>query len=148
MKILIQNPELVPVQKEWKQNGASPVKGGHTFSTFLERASSAGETQPSPAACHIFRPAEPCFTMNQQMAIESAGRALDLLDNMENGLIKDEEGSVMIGDISSLLGEEVERLKLHRDGLDPGDPLREHLDAIGALAHAESMKVKRGDYTA
>ncbi|MEF3168350.1 MAG: hypothetical protein K6360_03310 [Deltaproteobacteria bacterium] len=80
----------------------------------------------------------------QTASLAVLDRTLSLLDRIEGLLI--DQNKTSSSDLVSAIREGVEDLRELRDRLDPADPLREQMDAIGALAYTESEKVTRGDY--
>lgn len=131
----------------------APKTPAQNFGAFFEKAMASespfpqkGISEPSP----LLAPPSPDtagstrLSLIQTTSLAVSDRALSLLDRIEGLLIHQKNSSS--SDLVSAIREGVEDLRELRDRLDPADPLREQMDAIGALAYTESEKVTRGDY--
>lgn len=85
-------------------------------------------------------------TTTQTNAISLGNDTLEVLEHLSSLLSTPNVGSNTLGPLADTLSRQIEDIKDARNGLAPNDPLRDTLDAIGAISAVEVAKIKNGDY--
>ncbi len=137
------SPLLVPPSETDAPPQTSAQHLVHFFRNAL--AYESASLAPAPPSPDSYTAESSRLSPTQTTSLAVSDRTLSLLDRIE-GLLIHQKATSSSSDLVSAIREGVEDLRELRDRLDPADPLREQMDAIGALAYTESEKVTRGDY--
>ncbi|MGQ9498918.1 MAG: hypothetical protein ACUVQ6_00820 [Dissulfurimicrobium sp.] len=85
-------------------------------------------------------------TTAQANAISLGNNTLGVLEHLSSLLATPGTGSNTLNSLAEALSRQIEDIKNARNSLAQNDPLRDILDAIGAVSAVEIAKIKNGDY--
>ena len=85
-------------------------------------------------------------TPAQADAISVGDNTLGILEHLSSLLATPGTGSHTLKPLADTLSKQIEDIKNARNSLAQNDPLRNTLDAIGAVSAVEVAKIKNGDY--
>lgn len=128
------------------------------FSAYMERqlirdqqkdVNSVNKALPSGPFINPLTAATPIAaaqTTAQADAISLGNSTLGVLEHLSSLLAAPGTDNNILNPLADTLSRQIEDIKNARDSLAQNDPLRDILDAIGAVSAVEVAKIKNGDY--